>query len=163
MKKKAHWNSGCAIHSTQQPISVAKKSLVLCESSNENVQNCQLPMTHKEKAMATHSDTLAWKIPQTEEPDGLQSMGSWRVGHDWATSLSLFTFMHWRRKWQPTQCSCLENPRDRGAWWAASMESHIVRHDWSDLAAAAAAHGFSCSKTCGIFLDQGSNPGPLHW
>ena len=38
---------------------------------------------------------------------------------DWATSLSLFTFMRWRRKWQPLQCSCLENPRDRGAWWAA--------------------------------------------
>ena len=46
--------------------------------------------------------TLAWKIPWTEEPGGLQSMGSLRVGHDWATSLSLFTFMHWRRKWQPT-------------------------------------------------------------
>ena len=42
------------------------------------------------------------EIPWTEEPGGLQSMGSLRVGHDWATSLSLFTFMHWRRKWQPT-------------------------------------------------------------
>ena len=52
--------------------------------------------------MATHSSTFAWKIPWTEEPGKLQSMGSWRVGHDWATSLSLFTFMHWRRKWQPT-------------------------------------------------------------
>ena len=55
-----------------------------------------------EKAMAPHSSTLAWKIPWMEEPGGLQSMGSHRVGHDWATSLSLFTFMHWRRKWQPT-------------------------------------------------------------
>ena len=55
-----------------------------------------------EKAMAPHSSTLAWKIPWTEEPGGLQSMGPLRVGHDWATSLSLFTFMHWRRKWQPT-------------------------------------------------------------
>ena len=55
-----------------------------------------------EKAMAPHSSTLAWKIPWTEEPGGLQSMRSQRVGHDWATSLSLFTFMHWRRKWQPT-------------------------------------------------------------
>ena len=55
-----------------------------------------------EKAMAPHSSTLAWKIPWTEEPGGLQSMGSLRVGQDWATSLSLFTFMHWRRKWQPT-------------------------------------------------------------
>ena len=55
-----------------------------------------------EKAMAPHSSTLAWKVPGTEEPGGLQSMGLRRVGHDWATSLSRFTFMHWRRKWQPT-------------------------------------------------------------
>ena len=55
-----------------------------------------------EKAMAPHSSTLAWKIPWTEEPRRLQSMGSLGVGHDWATSLPLFTFMHWRRKWQPT-------------------------------------------------------------
>ena len=54
------------------------------------------------KTMATHSSTLAWKIPWTDEPGGLQSMGLRRVRHDWATSLSLFTFMHWRRKWQPT-------------------------------------------------------------
>ena len=45
---------------------------------------------------------FAWKIPWTEEAGGLQSMGSLRVGHDWETSLSLFTFMHWRRKWHPT-------------------------------------------------------------
>ena len=55
-----------------------------------------------EKAMAPHSSTLAWKIPWTEEPGRLQSMGSRRVRHDWVTSLSLFTFMHWRRKRQPT-------------------------------------------------------------
>ena len=55
-----------------------------------------------EKAMAPHSSTLAWKIPWTEEPGGLQSMGSRRVRHERVTSLSLFTFMHWRRKWQPT-------------------------------------------------------------
>ena len=52
--------------------------------------------------MAPHSSTLAWKIPWMEEPSGLQPMGSLRVGHDSATSLSLFSFMHWRRKWQPT-------------------------------------------------------------
>ena len=52
--------------------------------------------------MAPHSSTLAWKIPWTEEPRRLQSMGSLRVGHHWATSLSLLTLMHWRRKWQPT-------------------------------------------------------------
>ena len=52
--------------------------------------------------MAPHSSTLAWKIPWTEESGRLQSMGSLGVGHNWATSLPLFTFMHWRRKWQPT-------------------------------------------------------------
>ena len=55
-----------------------------------------------EKAMATDSSTLAWKIPWTKETCRLQSMGSLGFGHDSATSLSLFTFMHWRRKWQPT-------------------------------------------------------------
>ena len=55
-----------------------------------------------EKAMAPHSSTLVWKIPWMEEPGGLQSMGSLGVRHDWTTSLSPFTFMHWRRKWQPT-------------------------------------------------------------
>ena len=53
-------------------------------------------------AMASHSSTLAWKIPWMEEPGRLQSMGSLRVRHDRVTSLSLFIFMHWRRKWQPT-------------------------------------------------------------
>ena len=122
----------------------------------------------KSKWVCMCISTLAWKIPWVEEEPGrLQSTGSQTVGHDWATSLSLFTFMHWRRKWQPTpvflpgesqgrgslvgcspwgrkesdttkrlpfhfslscigegngnplQCSCLENPRDGGAWWAA--------------------------------------------
>ena len=66
-----------------------------------------------EKAMAPHSSTLAWKIPWTEEPVRLQSMGSLRVGHDWATSLSLFTFMHWTRKWQPTPVFL---PRESQGW-----------------------------------------------
>ena len=52
--------------------------------------------------MTPHSSTLAWKIPWTEGPGGLQSMGSLGVGHNWVTSLYFFTFMHWRRKWQPT-------------------------------------------------------------
>ena len=55
-----------------------------------------------EKAMAPRSSTLAWKIPWTEEPGRLQSVGSLRVRHDRATSVSLFTFLLWRRKWQPT-------------------------------------------------------------
>ena len=51
-----------------------------------------------EKEIAIHSSTVAWKIPCTEEPGRLQSMGSLRVGHDSVTSLSLFTFMHLEKK-----------------------------------------------------------------
>ena len=68
-----------------------------------------------EKAMAPHSSTLAWRIPWTEEPGGLQSMGSLRVGHDWATSLSLFTFIHWGRKWQPTPVFLPGESQGRGS------------------------------------------------
>ena len=144
--------------------------------------------------MAPHSSTLAWKIPWTEGPGRLQSMGSLRVRHDWATSLSLFTFMHWRRKWQPIPVFLLGESQRRGslvgcrlwgrkesdttewlshtllgasqvalhsstlAWkipWMEepggllSMGSHRVGHDWSDLAAAAAAGGASGKEpTC---------------
>ena len=128
--------------------------------------------------MASHSGTLAWKIPWTEESGRLQSMRLRRVRHDWAASLLLFTFMHCRRKWHPTpvfvpgesqgwgslvgcrlwghtesdtterihfhfalscigegsgnplQCSCLENPRDGGAWWAAV---YGVTQSWTRL------------------------------
>ena len=137
--------------------------------------------------MAPHSSTLAWKIPWTGAPSGLQSMGSLRVRHDWATSLWLFTFMHWRRKWQPTPVFLPGESQGRGSLVAAvygvtqsrtrlsdftftihfhalekemathssilawrtpgtgepgglpSTGSHRVRHDWSDLTAAAAA------------------------
>ena len=93
-----------------------------------------------EKAMGTHSSTLAWKIPwRTEEPGWLQFMRSRRVGHDWATSLSIFTFMHWRRKWQPTpvflpgESQGLGSLVDCRLWGLTESE-----HDWSYLAAAAA-------------------------
>ena len=69
--------------------------------------------------MAQHSSTLAWKIPWMEEPGRLQSMRSRRVGHDRATSLSLFAFMHWRRKWQPTPVFLPGESQGGGAWWAA--------------------------------------------
>ena len=68
-----------------------------------------------EKEMATHSSMLAWRIPWTEEPGGLQSMGLLRIGHNWASSL----LCTGEGNGNPLQCSCLENPRDGGAWWAA--------------------------------------------
>ena len=94
-----------------------------------------------EKVMALHSSTLAWKIPWMEEPDRLQSMASRRVRHNWATSLSLFTFMHWRRKWQATHSSVL-------AWRIPGMGEPVglpsmgrteSDTNWSNLAAAAAS------------------------
>ena len=86
--------------------------------------------------MAPHSSTLAWKIPWTEEPGRLQSMGSLRVGQNWATSLSLFTFMHGEGNGNPLQCSCLENPWDGGAWWAAvyGVTQSGTRLKWLSIA-----------------------------
>ena len=89
---------------------------------------------------------LAWKIPWTEEPGRLQSMESLRVGQDWMTSFSLFTFMHWGRKWQPTPVFLPGESQGRGSpRGLPSMGSHRVGHDWSDLAAAAAA-GYSIGQ-----------------
>ena len=87
-----------------------------------------------EKAMAPHSSTLAWKILWMEDPGRLQSMGSLSVGHDWATSLTRIGEGNGNR----LQCSCLENPRDRGAWWASISGVAQSQTRWRDLAAAAA-------------------------
>ena len=103
------------------------------------LKNFTKPCHFTDKAMAPHSSTLAWKIPWMEEPGRLQSMGWLRVGKDWATSLSLFTFMHWRRKWKPTPVFLPGECQGREPGGLPSMGSHRVGHDWSDLAAAAAA------------------------
>ena len=91
-----------------------------------------------EKEMATHSSVLAWRIPGMGEPGGLPSMGLHRVRHDWVTFLSLFTFMHWRRKWQPTPAFLPGESQGREPGGLPSMGSHRIGHDWCDLAAAAA-------------------------
>ena len=113
-----------------------------------------------EKAMATYSSTLAWKIPWTEEPDRLQSMGLQRVGHDWVTSLHFTSLLDviraslvaqwwriclpmpevkvlipgkipWRgERGNPLQYACMENSMDRGAWWATV---HRVTKSWTRL------------------------------
>ena len=86
---------------------------------------------------------LPGNISWMEEPGGLQSMGSWRVGHDWATSLSLFTFMHWRMKWQPSPVGWNSSvlawriPGIGKPGGLPSVGSHRVGFNWSDLAAAA--------------------------
>ena len=85
--------------------------------------------------MAPHSSTLAWKIPWMEEPGRLQSMGSIRVGHNWVTSLSLFTFMHWRRKWKPTPVFLPGESQGQSSLVGVTQSQTW----WGDLAAAAAA------------------------
>ena len=85
---------------------------------------CRRLLLVSEKAMAPHSSTLAWKLPWTEEPGRLQSMGSLRVGHNWVTSLSLFTFMHWRRKWQPTPVCLLWESQGRGSLVGCHLWGH---------------------------------------
>ena len=93
----------CLKHSFSSCLLKNDKTLFLVSpKGNENIRSRSYLGVLLEKAMAAHSSTFAWKIPWTEEPGRLQSMGSLRVGHDWVTSLSLFTFLHWRRKWQPT-------------------------------------------------------------
>ena len=109
-----------------------------------------------EKAMAPHSSTPAWKISWTKEPDALQSMGLLRVGHNWATSLSLFTFMYWRRKWQPTPVFLPGESQGQQSLVGCivqSMGSHRVEHDWSDLAAATAAAAWyrDCAESTDCF------------
>ena len=101
--------------------------------------------TPSEKAMEPHSSTLAWKIPWMEEPGGLQSMGSLRVRHDWATSLSLFAFKALEKE-MATHSSVLawRIPGTGEPGGLPSMGSHRIRHDWSDLAAAAAISYIGC-------------------
>ena len=101
----------------------------------ETQTTTQLHSSHMlatEKAMAPHSSALAWKIPWMEEPGGLQSMGSPRVGHNWATSLSRTE----GGNGNPLECSCLENPRDGRAWWAAVYgvaQSRTRLSHWTEL------------------------------
>ena len=96
--------------------------------------------TRASTTMAPHSSTLAWKIPWTEEPGRLQFMRLLRVGHDWVTSLSLFTFhFHALEEEMATHSSVLawRIPGTAGPGGLPSMGSHRVGHHWSDLAAAA--------------------------
>ena len=120
MVNKRVWNAvlGCNLKNDRM-ISVRFQG----KPFNITVIQVYAPTSNTEEAeteqLATHSSTLAWKIPWTEESGRLQSMGSLRVRHDWATSLSLFTFMHWRRKWQPTPVFLPVESQGRGAWWAS--------------------------------------------
>ena len=97
----------------------------LSHAGDVNLELANAPTSPcSENAMAPHSSTLAWKIPWMEEPDRLQSMGSLGVGYDWATALSLFTFMHWRRKWQPTPVFLPGESQGRGSLVGCRLWGH---------------------------------------
>ena len=112
----------CLLEKTKTNLRAIK---TIFSNLNSSEWGCEGPSTplvlwetrSSEKAMAPHSSTPVWKIPWMEGPGGLQSMGSWRVGYYWAPSLSLslFTFMHWKRKWQPTPVFLLGESQGRGS------------------------------------------------
>ena len=99
--------------------------------------------------MAPHSRTLAWKIPWMEKPGRLQSMGSLQVGHDWATSLSLFTFTHWRRKWQPTPVFLPGESQGWGIPVAAvyGIAQSQTQLKWLSSSSSSSKHMTRCSKS----------------
>ena len=95
---------------------------IIPKSQITRFKNGQRLVVGKEKAMAPHSSTLAWKIPWTEEPGRLQSMEvtkSWTRLSDFICTFHFSLSCIGEGNGNPFQCSCLENPRDGGAWWAA--------------------------------------------
>ena len=111
-----------------------------------------------EKAMAAHSSTLAWKIPWMEESGRLQSMGSLRVQRDWATSLWLFTFIHWRRKWQPTPVFLPGESQGRGSLVGCrpKVRLQVCFGTWSKL-------GAQKMTESSLLVWQGSGPNWYSW
>ena len=111
------------------PFSHIPAQNVWSESKREPRINTYLG-TFSEKAMTPHSSTLAWKIPWVEEPGRLQSMGSLRVN----TTVRLHFHFSLSRigegNGNPLQYSCLENPKDGGAWWVAV---YGVAQSWTQL------------------------------
>ena len=104
------------------------------------------------KAMATHSSTLVWKIPWTEGPGGLQSVGSLEGRHDWETSLSLFTFMHWRRKWQPTPVFLPGESQGRGSLVGCHLWGRTESHTTDATSSSSSSSSKISIKT--IFFTQ---------
>ena len=98
-----------------------------------------IEVTHhySEKAMATHSSTLAWKIPWAEEPGRLQSIGSW--SQTWLSDFTFTFHFHALEKEMAAHSTVLawRIPGTAEPGGLPSMGSHRVRHDWSELAAAA--------------------------
>ena len=124
---------------------------------------CYTVVDDSEKALATHSSTFAWKLPRMEEPGGLQSTGLRRVGHDWATSLSLFTFMHWRRKWQPTPVSLPGESQVQGSLVGAQSRTRLkqLSSSSSNIPTYKGCVAFWCGEGNGIPLQYSCLENPM--
>ena len=118
----------------------SQSSIAHKKTKTQKWKTVQIPISSRmEKAMAPHSSTLAWKIPWMEEPGRLQSMGSRRVGQDWAPSLSRIG----EGNGNSLQYSCLENPKDGGAWWAAIYGVAQSRTQLKQLSSSSSSSLFS--------------------
>ena len=106
--------------------------------------------------MAPHSSTLAWRIPWMEEPGGLQSMGSLRVWYDWASSLVLFTFIHWRRKWQPTPVFLPGESQGRGSLVGCRLWGHTSQTRLKWLSSSSSSISMKSNEI--IFWKKNINP-----
>ena len=95
-----------------------------------------------EKATASHSSTLAWKIPWTEEPGRLQSMGLWESDTTEQLHFHFLLSCTGEGNGNPLQCSCLENPRDGGAWWAAfcGVAQSRTKLKWLSSSSSSSSH-----------------------
>jgi len=122
-------------------------SLVLLYEGSNNERGAESECL--KPVLSIHSQRRQWQPTPVLLPGkshgwrSLQSMGSRRVRHDWATSLWLFTFLHWRRKWRPTPVLATHSsvlawriPGTEEPNGPPSMGLHRVGHDWSDLATA---------------------------
>ena len=112
------WVSPDGLHRNQIIFFAAKDGEALYSQQKQDLE-LTVAQIMMEKAMAPHSSTLAWKIPWMEEPGRLQSMRSLGVGHDEQFHFHFSLSCIGEGNGNPLQCSCLENPRGGGAWWAA--------------------------------------------
>ena len=101
--------------------------------------------------MATHSSTLAWKIPWAKEPGRLKSMGLLRVRHDRATSLSLFTSMHWRRKQQPTPVFLPGESQGQGSLVGCRLQG-CTESDTTEVTQQQQQHAIGNEPADGMFI-----------
>ena len=124
-------------HENKRCLLLGRNAMTNLDSVLKSRGTSLLKKVHIVKNYGTHSSTLAWKLPWMEEPGSLQSMGSWRLGHDWATHFHFSLSCIGKRNGNPLQCSCLRIPGIGEPGGLPSMGLHRVRHDRSDLAAAA--------------------------